>query len=148
MAKRLLALYIDYLLLFFRVAPARGLSALETSAVSPAPVTRFVLGVAYDSQTRWPPVKPLVWAVEQADGVLIVDDTIQESRHTIELSLRPADFLRKRRQVHTHGFEELLNNLAGPDGIHLLYPNQSLRQVLLRRPNVEGANVPSVQATG
>ena len=57
MAKRLLALYIDYLLGFFGATPARGLSALKAGAVSPAQVTRFVLGVAYDGQTRWPPIK-------------------------------------------------------------------------------------------
>ena len=81
MDKHLLELYGDYLLSSFGATTATGLSALVDGAVSHDQVTRFLLAADYDGRTRWPQVKPLVRDIQQADGVLIVDDTIQAKPH-------------------------------------------------------------------
>ena len=84
MDKHLLELYSDYLLSSFGATTATGLSALVEGAISHDQVTRFLSGADYDARTLWQQIKPLVRAIEQDDGVLIVDDTIQEKPHTDE----------------------------------------------------------------
>ena len=87
MDKHLLELYSDYLLSSFGATPATGLSALVDGAVSHDQVTRFLSAADYDGRTLWQQVKPLVRDLQQADGVLIVDDTIQPKPHTDENDL-------------------------------------------------------------
>lgn len=87
MDKHLLDLYSDYLLSSFGATTATGLSALVDGAVSHDQVTRFLSGADYDGKTLWQQVKPLVRDIQQADGVLIVDDTIQAKPHTDENDL-------------------------------------------------------------
>ena len=87
MDKHLLELYSDYLLSSFGATTATGLSALVEGAVSHDQVTRFLSGADYDARTWWQQVKPMVRSIQQDDGVLIVDDTIQEKPHTDEHDL-------------------------------------------------------------
>ena len=87
MDKHLLELYSDHLLSSFGATTATGLSALVDGAVSHDQVTRFLSGADYDGQTLWQQVKPLIRDLQQADGVLIVDDTIQQKPHTDENAL-------------------------------------------------------------
>ena len=87
MDKHLLELYSDSLLSSFGATTATGLSALVDGAVSHDQVTRFLSGADYDGQTLWQQVKPLVRDIQQDDGVLIVDDTIQEKPPTDENAL-------------------------------------------------------------
>ena len=87
MDKHLLELYSDYLLSSFGETTATGLSALVDGAVSHDQVTRFLSGADYDGQTLWQQIKPLVRDIQQEDGVLIIDDTIQEKPHTDENDL-------------------------------------------------------------
>ena len=87
MDKHLLELYSDYLLSSFGATTATSLSALVDGAVSHDQVTRFLSAADYDGRMLWPQIKPLVREIEQADGVLIVDDTIQEKPHTDENAL-------------------------------------------------------------
>lgn len=84
MDKHLLELYSDYLLSSFGATTATGLSALMDGAVSHDQVTRFLSHADYDGKTLWQQVEPLVREIEQADGVLIVDDTIQAKPQTDE----------------------------------------------------------------
>ena len=87
MDKPLLELYSDYLLSSFGATTAAGLSALVDGAVSHDQVTRFLSAADSDGKTLWQQVKPLVRDTQQDDGVLIVDDTIQEKPHTDENDL-------------------------------------------------------------
>jgi hypothetical protein len=87
MDKKILELYSDYLLSSFGATTATGLSALLEGAVSHDQVTRFLSGDDYDSKTLWHQVKPMVRKIEEDDGVLIFDDTIQEKAHTDENEL-------------------------------------------------------------
>jgi hypothetical protein len=87
MDKNILELYSDYLLSSFGATTATGLSALLEGSISHDQVTRFLSGTDYDSKTLWHQVKPMVRKIEEADGVLIFDDTIQEKAHTDENEL-------------------------------------------------------------
>ena len=83
----MLELYTDYLLSSFGATTATGLSATLEGAVSHDQVTRFLSREDYNSKTLWQQVKPMVRVMEQPDGVLIFDDTIEEKPHTDENEL-------------------------------------------------------------
>ena len=83
----MLELYTDYLLSSFGAATATGLSATLEGAVSHDRVTRFLSRADYDSKTLWQEVKPMVRAIEDPDGALIFDDTIEEKPYTDENEL-------------------------------------------------------------
>jgi len=82
-----LDLYTDYLLSSFGAATATGLSAMVEGEVSHDQVTRFLSGQDFTSKDLWQLIKPVVRLVENKDGVLIFDDTIQEKAWTDENEL-------------------------------------------------------------
>ena len=73
-----LELYTDYLLSTFGAATATGLSAMVEGDVSHDRITRFLSKHEYTSRDLWLQVKAVVGEVENAEGVRIFDDTIQE----------------------------------------------------------------------
>jgi len=79
-----LELYTDYLISNCGYATATGLSAMVDGAVSHDEVTRFLSEREYTSKDLWLQVKSTVRQIEQEDGVLIFDDTIQEKAWTDE----------------------------------------------------------------
>jgi hypothetical protein len=80
-----LDLYTDYLISnAMGYATATGLSAMVDGAVSHDQVTRFLSKREYDSKDLWLEVKSVVRQIEQDDGCLIFDDTIQEKQWTDE----------------------------------------------------------------
>jgi hypothetical protein len=84
MDKELLDLYADYLLSSFRATTATGLSSLLEGQVSHDQVTRFLAATPCTSADLWRLVKPVVRQVQSPDGVLIVDDSIEEKPYTDE----------------------------------------------------------------
>ena len=80
-------MYSDYLLSSFGATTATGLSALLEGAISHDQVTRFLSREDYDAKTLWQHVKGMVRDIEEDDGVLIFDDTIQEKPYTDENDL-------------------------------------------------------------
>jgi hypothetical protein len=90
MNQELTELYSDYLLSspdqvrgrLFGAATATGLSDMLEGEVSHDRITRFLSGEVYDSRTLRQQVKPMVRKIEQPDGALIFDDTIEEKPHT------------------------------------------------------------------
>jgi DDE superfamily endonuclease len=84
----LLELYTDYLLSAFSYTTATGLSKMTGGAVSHDKVTRFLAEKQLNSSELWRLVKPLVRELEdEASGVLIIDDTIEEKPYTDESEL-------------------------------------------------------------
>jgi DDE superfamily endonuclease len=80
-----LELYTDYLISnALGYATATGLSAMVDGEVSHDQVTRFLSEREYGSKDLWLEVKRVVRQVEQEDGCLIFDDTIQEKQWTDE----------------------------------------------------------------
>ena len=84
MDQQLLDLYSDYLIASFSLATATGLSALVDEAYSHDQITRFLGQQRYDQKMYWKTVKPMIRRVETDDGVLLVDDTIEEKPYTDE----------------------------------------------------------------
>src|SRR5215216_2099201 len=87
MNKDLLELYSDYLLSSYSYTTATGLSRMSAGEVSHDKITRFLASEEMDSRALWRLVKPLARQVEGEDGVLIVDDTIEEKPYTDESEL-------------------------------------------------------------
>jgi len=84
MNKELLDLYTDYLLSSFGQTTATGLSKLMDGAVSHDQVSRMLASPRMTSKDWWRMVKPQVRKIEQPDGVMIVDDSIEEKVYTDE----------------------------------------------------------------
>ena len=80
MAKKHLDICTDYLPVTFNQAMATGLSAMLDGAISHDSITRFLSDHRFTSKDLWLHVKPTVRQVESEEGVLILDDTIQEKK--------------------------------------------------------------------
>jgi hypothetical protein len=87
MNKSMLDIYTDYLICSFGQASATGLSRLLDHQISHDAVTRFLSTEPKTSANLWRVVKPLVRAVEREEGVLIIDDSIEEKPSTDENEL-------------------------------------------------------------
>lgn len=87
MNKDLLELYSDYLLSSFTHVTATGLSAMTAGEVSHDRITRFLACEEMDSRALWHLVKPVVRQMEGDEGVLVIDDTIEEKPYTDESEL-------------------------------------------------------------
>ena len=87
MSKSLLDIYTDYLICSFGQASATGLARLLDNEISHDSVTRFLSAEPQTSAALWRVVKPLVRAVESEEGVLIIDDSIEEKPSTDENEL-------------------------------------------------------------
>ena len=87
MSKSMLDIYTDYLICSFGQASATGLARLLSNEISHDAVTRFLSAEPKTSAALWQLVKPLVRKVEQEDGVVIIDDSIQEKPSTDENEL-------------------------------------------------------------
>jgi len=84
MNKELLDLYTDYLLSSFGQTTATGLSKLMDGTISHDQVSRMLASPRMTSKDWWQMVKPQVRKIERADGVMIVDDSIEEKVYTDE----------------------------------------------------------------
>ena len=82
MEKALFDLYTDYLISSFGWTTATGLSALLEGAISHDQITRSLAGAKRTSADLWQFVKPVVRKVQSSDGVIIVDDSIEEKPST------------------------------------------------------------------
>lgn len=84
MNKNLLELYTDYLLSTFGYATATGMSQMLEGELSHDQITRFLNERTYTSKDLWLEVKPTVRKIENDEGVLLFDDTVQEKPYTDE----------------------------------------------------------------
>jgi hypothetical protein len=87
MDKVMLDYYTDFLLSSFGQASATNAARLFDGQISHHQVTRFLNAEAQTSAALWREVKSLVRQVEQADGVLLVDDSIADKTYTDENDL-------------------------------------------------------------
>ena len=77
-------LYTDFLIAQNWYATATGLSAMTGGEVSHDQITRFLNNNEFTSKNLWRKVKKTVREIEDEDGCLIFDDTIQEKKWTDE----------------------------------------------------------------
>ena len=83
----LLDLYTDYLVSAFGAVTSTGLSQMLDSAVSHDRISRMLSKREFTQQDYWKAIKGLVRRVESADGVIKIDDTIEEKPHSTENSI-------------------------------------------------------------
>jgi IS4 transposase len=87
MPDKLLDLYTDYLISSFGQVTATGLARLLNGEVSHDQITRFLASEPKRSADLWRIAKPLVRQVESDDGVIVIDDSIEEKEYTDENEL-------------------------------------------------------------
>jgi hypothetical protein len=80
--KELLDLYTDYLLSSFSLTTATGLSTIVDQVYSHDQITRFLAKEEYRQKDYWCVIKPVLRQIEADDGLVIVDDTIEEKPYT------------------------------------------------------------------
>lgn len=112
---KLLDIYSDYLLSAFSATTATGLSAMVNGSISHDQVSRFLAGKQQTSADWWRIVKPYVRQIEQAGGVLIIDDSIAEKPYTDENEIICWHY------DHTSG-----NTVKGINFMTALYHSQAL----------------------
>ena len=84
MDKQLLEIYSDYLISSFSYTTATGLSIATEGDISHDKVTRFLSAEDYTSKQLWKLIKPFVRKIQSEEGVIIIDDTIEEKPSTDE----------------------------------------------------------------
>ena len=82
--KELLDIYTDYLISSLGLTTGTGLSQLLDGAISHDRIQRFLASPTQSGADFWQVVKPYVRQIQDAAGVLIVDDSISEKPHTDE----------------------------------------------------------------
>jgi hypothetical protein len=82
--KQMLDIYSDYLLASFSQTTATGLSTLMNGEISHDQVTRFLSSEKKTSKDLWRIVKPFQRKINSSEGVLIIDDSIEEKPFTDE----------------------------------------------------------------
>jgi hypothetical protein len=87
MDKPVLDLYTDYLISSFGQITATGLSTLLGGSISHDRISRFLNAPTQTSADLWQLVKPLVRQVQSEDGVLIIDDSVEEKLYSDESEL-------------------------------------------------------------
>jgi hypothetical protein len=84
MDKQLLDIYADYLISSFSYTTATGLSIVSEGKLSHDKITRFLNSEDFTSARLWRLIKPVVREIQSTEGVLIIDDTIEEKPSTDE----------------------------------------------------------------
>jgi len=82
--KQMLDIYSDYLIASFSQTSATGLSNLVNGEISHDQVTRFLSQEKKTAKDLWLIAKPLVKKIQSEQGVLIIDDSIEEKPYTDE----------------------------------------------------------------
>ncbi len=81
---QLLDLYSDYLISSFTLTTAVGLSELLDNGYSHDQISRFLAQKKLLPRDFWKQIKKLVRAIESDQGVIAIDDSIEEKPHTTE----------------------------------------------------------------
>ena len=84
MKTNMLDLYSDYLISSFGATTATGLARLLDGEIKHDEVTQWLAHKARTSEEFWTKVKPYVREIESEEGVLIIDDSIEEKPYTDE----------------------------------------------------------------
>ena len=84
MNSQLLEIYTDYLMSSYSYTTATGLSVLSEGEISHDKITRFLSSEDFTSAGLWTLIKRTVREIQGKDGVIIIDDTVEEKPSTDE----------------------------------------------------------------
>lgn len=82
-----LDLYVDYLICSTSYTTATGLSRITDKTISHDKVTKFLSEKDYNASDLWKIAKSFYKSIEDENGVLIIDDSIEEKPYTDENEL-------------------------------------------------------------
>ena len=85
--KMTLDVYVDYLICSTSYTTATGLSKLTNNAISHDKVTRFLSSKNFTSSDLWRIAKNFCRTIEDEDGAILIDDSIEEKPYTDENEL-------------------------------------------------------------
>ena len=112
---KLLDLYSDYLISAFGQTSATGLASLLNGEISHDQTQRWLAGEKQTSADVWRVAKPHVRKIEDANGVMIVDDSIAEKPYTDENDI-----------ICWHYDHSQQRNVKGINFVTCLYHNQGV----------------------
>lgn len=75
-------LYTEYLIVSPTQATATGFSRMLDNAISHDKITRLLAGGSINSKKLWQYVKPMCHEIQSDNGVLIIDDSVEEKQYT------------------------------------------------------------------
>ena len=113
--KQMLDIYSDYLLASFSYTTATGLSRLTGGEISHDQVTRFLSSEIKTGKDLWFLVKSFQRKIQSAEGVLIIDDSVEEKPYTDENDI-----------ICWHYDHSKQRNVKGINFVSCLYQNQSV----------------------
>ncbi len=113
--KQMLDIYSDYLIASFSQTSATGLSNLLNGEISHDQVTRFLSQEKKTAKDLWLIAKPFVKKIQSEQGVLIIDDSIEEKPYTDENDI-----------ICWHYDHSKQQNVKGINFVSCLYQNQSV----------------------
>jgi len=113
--KQMLDLYSDYLSASFSQTSATGLSNLMNGEISHDQVTRFLSSEKKTSKDLWHIVKPFQRKINTSEGVLIIDDSIEEKPYTDENDI-----------ICRHYDHSKERSIEGINFLSMLYHNQAI----------------------
>jgi DDE superfamily endonuclease len=116
MNRQLLEIYTDYLMSSFSYTTATGLSILAEGEISHDKVTRFLNTEDFRSTELWKLTKRKVREIESDEGIIIIDDTIEEKPSTDENEI-----------VNWHYDHSKGHSVKGINIISALYLSQGVR---------------------
>lgn len=109
----MLDLYTDYLTCSFGPTTATGMSAMLDGVIGHDDITRFLAERDYTNKDLWKLVKPTIREIETDDGVLVIDDTIEEKPYTDENEI-----------IAWHYDHVFGRSVKGVNQLNLLYHNK------------------------
>ncbi len=113
--KQMLDIYSDYLIASFSQTSATGLSNLVNGEISHDQVTRFLSQDKKTAKDLWLIAKPFVKKIQSEQGVLIIDDSIEEKPYTDENDI-----------VCWQNDHSKQQNVKGIDFVSCLYQNKTV----------------------
>ena len=113
--KQMLDIYSDYLIASFSQTSATGLSNLVNGEISHDQVTRFLSQEKKTAKDLWLIAKPFVKKIQSPQGVLIIDDSIEEKPYTDENDI-----------ICWHYDHSKQQNVKGINFVSCLYQNKAI----------------------
>lgn len=80
----LFELYVDYLICSTSYTTATGLSKLTDNVITHDRITKLLSSNCFTNSDLWQRAKPIYKKIEADDGVLVIDDSIEEKPYTDE----------------------------------------------------------------
>ena len=114
---QILDLYSDYLLSSFGQTTATGLARMVNNQVSHDQIIRMLSGEKMTAKTWWKMVKPHVRQMQHEEGVIIIDDSIEEKPYIVSKTETYTDEKsgkqkRKSAQTKNERYRQMLQSVC------------------------------------